>query len=338
MRRLTSLITILAALCLTEVALTTRIVTTGEGDDAHPVQASSRTFKLRHMYHYGRVGTLPTVELQHFDEHRTIQESLPPLTKFEVQIRGRDEYVEGSTRIEDSHQHQLQLESSRATPNISDKQTVVNLAKMTSDAYLFDPREPDWLNTSLGFNFTERFGWDEDGLRGHVFSTEDYSTIVVSFKGTTINPRDKLSGRDRVNDNRLFSCCCAAQNPYRLYGPVCNCPTGYYECDSGCLTSSLLRNDSYYDAALFVTKQVQRMYPAATFWVVGHSLGGSLASLVGLTLDIPSITFEAPPERLPARRIGLLSENSTAPANRATSYHFGNSADPVYLQRVPLDL
>ena len=218
------------------------------------------------------------------------------------------------------------------TPNTTDKETVVNLAKMTSDAYLFDPREPDWLNTSLGFNFTSRLPWKDDGLRGHVFSTEDYSIVVVSFKGTTIDPRDKLSGRDAINDNRLFSCCCRAQNSYR-YPPICDCATGYYQCNSNCLTTALLQNDSYYNAAMYVMGRIHNMYPNAAFWVVGHSLGGSLASLVGMTVNIPAVTFEAPPERLPAERMGLIPprHNMTAKGARAMAHHFGNTADPVYM-------
>ncbi|KAK5939574.1 hypothetical protein PMZ80_007953 [Knufia obscura] len=224
------------------------------------------------------------------------------------------------------------LEHATVRPNISDKETVVNLAKMTSDAYLFDPREPDWLNTTLGFNFTGRFGWKEDGLRAHVFTTEDYNTVVVAFKGTTLDPTNRISGRDAINDNRLFSCCCRAQNPYH-YPPVCDCPTGYYQCKSSCLTSSVLQNDSYYDAALDIMGRTQAMYPQATFWTVGHSLGGSLASLVGLTLNIPAVTFEAPPERLAAQRMGLVSSNhnTTIKAGRAIAHHFGNTADPVYM-------
>lgn len=220
----------------------------------------------------------------------------------------------------------------RPAPNTTDKETVVNLAKMTSDAYLFDPNEPDWLNTSLGFNFTSRLPWKDDGLRGHVFSTEDYGIVIVSFKGTTIDPRDKLAGRDAINDNKLFSCCCRAQNPYH-YKPVCNCSTGYYQCSSSCVTESLLQSDSYYDIAMYIMGRIQIMYPNATYWVVGHSLGGSLASLVGLTLNIPAVTFEAPPERLAAERIGLIpvDGSSTITSLRATAHHFGHTADPAYM-------
>ena len=215
-------------------------------------------------------------------------------------------------------------------PNISDKETVVNLAKMTSDAYLEDPNQPNWFNTSLGFNFTNRFGWDQDGLRGHIFTSEDNSMVVVSFKGTTIYPRGKLSERDRVNDVTMFSCCCGAQHPY-YYAPVCNCSTAAYECNSNCLTQASLQNDSYYDAAIYTMEQAFAAYPKSKFWVVGHSLGGAIAALIGLTYDIPAIAFEAPPERLPAERMGLIPVNGTAHYRKHHAYHIGNSADPVYM-------
>lgn len=237
--------------------------------------------------------------------------------------------VSGSSLNQDEHNQNFMDvsqfdEAADILPNTTDKDTVVNLAKMTSDAYIFDPREPGWWNTSLGFNFTRRFGWKDDGLRGHVFTTEDESIVVVAYKGTTIDPRDKLSGRDRVNDITLFSCCCGAQNPY-YYSPVCGCSTGHYTCNSTCLTSSLLQNDTYYNAAVLIMQKMRDRYPKATFWTVGHSLGGSLASLVGLTFNIPAVTYEAPPERLPAQRMGLVH------AKNSVTHHFGNTADPVFM-------
>ena len=78
-------------------------------------------------------------------------------------------------------------------------------------------------------------------------------------------------------------------------------------------------------------------YPNSTLLVVGHSLGGSLASLMGSTLNIPAVTFEAVPERIAAERIGLLpiQTNTMVPdpskTNRALAWHFGNTADPVYM-------
>ena len=54
-------------------------------------------------------------------------------------------------------------------PDVSDKETVLNLAKMSSDAYLLDDMAPDWFNLSAGFNLSSNFGWEDNQLRGHVF-------------------------------------------------------------------------------------------------------------------------------------------------------------------------
>jgi lipase ATG15 len=47
------------------------------------------------------------------------------------------------------------------------------------------------------------------------------------------------------------------------------------------------------------------MYPTADIWVIGHSLGGALAGLLGATFGVPVVAFEAPGERLAARRLHL---------------------------------
>lgn len=63
------------------------------------------------------------------------------------------------------------------------------------------------------------------------------------------------------------------------------------------------------------------LYPSANIWLVGHSLGGSLASLLGATFGLPAIAFEAPGERLAAQRLHLplpppvSSPNSTSPSS-----------------------
>ena len=54
-------------------------------------------------------------------------------------------------------------------------------------------------------------------------------------------------------------------------------------------------------------KNITMMYPNANIWVIGHSLGGSLASLLGITFGVPVVTFEPPGERMAAQRLHLPS-------------------------------
>lgn len=69
-------------------------------------------------------------------------------------------------------------------PNVTDKQTVLNLAVMASDAYVPGSDDPAWLNLTGGFNRSQNFGFQSDGIRGHVFADQDNTTIVIAIKGT----------------------------------------------------------------------------------------------------------------------------------------------------------
>lgn len=70
-----------------------------------------------------------------------------------------------------------------AGPNISDKRTVITFAKMAANAYYLDPSDSNWRDVKGGFNYTDDFGWEADGLRGHIFADEKNSTVVIGLKG-----------------------------------------------------------------------------------------------------------------------------------------------------------
>lgn len=42
-------------------------------------------------------------------------------------------------------------------------------------------------------------------------------------------------------------------------------------------------------------------------WIIGHSLGGALAGLLGVTFGVPAVAFESPGERMASRRLHLPS-------------------------------
>lgn len=68
-------------------------------------------------------------------------------------------------------------------------------------------------------------------------------------------------------------------------------------------------------------------YPEATIWLTGHSLGGALASLVGQTFLVPTVTFEIPGDSLASRRLHL----PHPPGVHLPLWHFGHTADPIFV-------
>src|SRR5882757_5342745 len=55
------------------------------------------------------------------------------------------------------------------------------------------------------------------------------------------------------------------------------------------------------------TEDITSLYPNANSWVIGHSLGGLLASLLGVTFGVPVLAFEGPGERMATQRSHLPS-------------------------------
>ncbi|OBZ75755.1 putative lipase ATG15 [Grifola frondosa] len=202
------------------------------------------------------------------------------------------------------------------------------LAKMTNNAYA-EPWDKDWYDLGPDWNNTYPFGWgpDADGLRGHVFATPDNSTVMISIKGTSANwlfgGGGPTVGKDKLNDNLLFSCCCARVGP--TWRTVCGCYQGGYKCDQNCVEQSLSEESVFYSVGTNLYNNVTYMYPDANIWIIGRTfLGGSLASLLGATFGTPVVTFEAPGENLAARRLHLPS-----PPSMQHITHVLHTADPI---------
>ncbi|QRV75775.1 Lipase (class 3) [Ceratobasidium sp. AG-Ba] len=210
-------------------------------------------------------------------------------------------------------------------PAIDKRETLLTLAKMTNNAY-FHKNERGWYD--LGGNWTSdhNIGWDPevDGFRGHVFLSADNSTVVLSIKGTSagVFGGTRTIEKDRLNDNLLFSCCCAKVD--WTWGGVCGCYSGGNRCDQSCLEESLADESLFYHVGINLYNNLTFMYPDAQIWITGHSLGGALASLIGLTFGAPVVAFEAVPERLAAQRLHLPMPPSTQHIT-----HVYNNADPI---------
>ena len=203
-----------------------------------------------------------------------------------------------------------------ASPDVADVTTLSTLAKMSSNAYSTSQDE-GWYDLSSNdtsrpsYNLSSSFGWEEDGIRGHVFSSGPANeTIVIALKGTSAFVGGGRTGRnDKLNDNLLFSCCCARID--WTWSPVCDCyngtssKSGDQRCNLTCLEDALIEKSVYYPTATDLFNNITDMYPRSQIWLTGHSLGGSLAALLGVTFGIPTVTFEAPGDLLPAKRLHL---------------------------------
>lgn len=222
-----------------------------------------------------------------------------------------------------------------SAPDIEDRHTLSQLARMTANAYQL-PGHKNWydLDPSWNVNTSFPFGWDddEDGFRGHVFTSRDNSTIVLSIKGTTL--QGPTSKKDKLNDNILFSCCCARVDFSWVFSTVCDCYSWsalHRRCDNTCLSTALIEDSLFYSTGVKLVKDLIFLYPSADIWLVGHSLGGSLASLLGSTFGFPAVAFEAPGEQMAANRLHLPLPppigNSPRPPVPIT--HVYHNADPI---------
>jgi lipase ATG15 len=221
-------------------------------------------------------------------------------------------------------------------PNITDKETILSLARMASNAYVIKPHTGDWVDVGGGFNYTEDFGWENDGLRGHIFADTQNKTVVIGLKGTSPAVFDgaDTTGNDKLNDN-LFGSCCCGQGGQPMWKQVCDCQTSAFTCNSTCLVKNLRNKAHYYQAAQELYHNVTELYPNADIWLTGHSLGGVVTSLLGLTFGLPTVTFETFPEALAASRLGLPTPPGYHIGNHKERphtgiYHFGHTADPIY--------
>ncbi|KAK9466244.1 Alpha/Beta hydrolase protein [Lipomyces arxii] len=216
-------------------------------------------------------------------------------------------------------------------PNVTDVETLTALAKMTADAYVNVPETGNWVDVGLPYNESSGFGWDRTGVRGHVFADDTNSTVIIAIKGTSaamLDSDSETSGNDKVNDNLLFSCCCARIS--RLWSTVCDCYESGYKCSQSCIEDALYGEDKYYRALLDLYKNTTELYPDANIWATGHSLGGAMASLLGRTFGLPTVAFEAPAEKLAAKRLHLPFP-PVADGESELIWHFGNTADPVFM-------
>jgi lipase ATG15 len=319
-----------------------------------------KDFSLRHIFHHG------TYQYPHLHRRRDVPENAAiwtaedhdaaaarePMPRLRVKAQTMSierladrsrEAIDGMLEWGRAKGRAVQLAAEdwtvddMAGPNVTDRETVLSFARMASNAYILEPNTGEWEDVGGGFNYTEDFGWESDGLRGHIFADTENSTVVIGLKGTSPAMFDgsETTTNDKINDNLFFSCCCGQGGQY-LWRQVCDCQTSAYTCNSTCLVTALREKNRYYYAAQDLYHNVTALYPHAEIWMAGHSLGGAVASFLSLTFGHPAVTFEAVPEAMPASRLGLPVPpghqiGSLQQRKLTGGFHFGHTADPIYM-------
>ena len=196
-------------------------------------------------------------------------------------------------------------------PDMTNKTLLLSVAELASNAYhMPDIRNSTtWRNTTEMWYYEYSYGWEVDGLRGHVFRNVVENTIVFSVKGTSLN-----SKKDKESANMICSCNCC-------FG---NC-TG--ECDEQRLKQGL--PNMYFMLLISAYEDAMERYPGYTFWFTGHSMGAVVAALAGVKTCNPVIGFSAPGEQMFADRIELNHDCPSEPF--PPIYHVGYYKDPIYV-------
>lgn len=324
-----------------------------------PSTTTNRDFSLRHVFHHGTYkypqlhrrldvpehAAIWTAEDQHAPEREPmprLRVKAQPMSIQRLADRSKDA-IEGMLEWGRMKGRAVHLAADDWTiddipgPNVTDRETVLSFARMASNAYILEPNTGEWEDVGGGFNYTEDFGWESDGLRGHIFADTENATVVIGLKGTSPAMFDgsETTTNDKINDNLFFSCCCGQGGQY-LWRQVCDCQTAAYTCNSTCLVTALREKNRYYYAAMDLYHNVTALYPDAEIWMAGHSLGGAVSSFLSLTFGHPAVTFEAVPEAMPASRLGLPvppgHQIGTLQQRKMTGgFHFGHTADPIYM-------
>ncbi|KAJ7707369.1 alpha/beta-hydrolase [Mycena rosella] len=260
-------------------------------------------------------------ENAHTVQTRTIRTFKPPSFALHAQARAQSMRF-GQSLLQDFPWEEEEIPA----PDVEDRNTLLELAKMSNNAYV-DPDDPAWYELGANWTVSYPFGWepDADGFRGHVFATPDNATVVLALKGTSsgfLGGGGPTAKKDKLNDNLLFSCCCAYVN-FR-WTPVCDCYRGGWTCQADCVEESLIDDSLFYPIGTNLYNNLTYMYPNADVWIIGHSLGGALASLLGATFGSPVVAFESPGEKMAAGRLHLPSPPSTQHIT-----HVYHTADPI---------
>ena len=151
-----------------------------------PTPQGSHTFTLKHIFHRGTYQypdlhkrfDIPAGSQNAFAFEDDVQiETVPPQLQvksenYEIQRLADRSWASVAKHLDYSsltgvpvplHESAWTMEDVPG-PDTTDKDTVINLAYMAANAYVPKAYEGEWTNVSLGYNYSQPFGWEGDGI------------------------------------------------------------------------------------------------------------------------------------------------------------------------------
>lgn len=212
---------------------------------------------------------------------------------------------------------------------------VYDLAVMSNNVYTY-LNHSRWIDLP-NYNVND-ITIDNNTVKSFLFYNNEMN--IISFKGTTTifglqegtftNAVDhsksnilSSSYNDRFNDNLYFSCCFYKES--NLYKSLCNPSTleSNKSCSKNCYNNSISFNLNYINLAKDIVEKVKNNIDFNNVVFTGHSLGGTIATMMGILYNKTSIAFQSPSDKHYLDLIGLKAHENT--------FHFGHNTDPIFL-------
>ncbi len=196
--------------------------------------------------------------------------------------------------------------------------TVLQMAMMSYNTY----SDGYWYDVEL--NQTIDLTNQQQQVHAFLFSDVSKQVNVVAIKGTSafFQPSTR---QDKFNDNLYFSCCFHKETTIGC--DVEDNPLLANICSSKCYKESLNFPDNYISKTIGIIEQLHKVIDFSNSLVAftGHSLGGALATFMGIEYSKQVITFQAPGEL----HYLQLAKNVYR-TDYPNVYHFGHDADVIF--------
>ena len=207
-------------------------------------------------------------------------------------------------------------------------QNIFNLARMAQNVYEDEPG-------NIIYNNTKDISITEDSLKAFLYSNDDKSINIIAIKGTSTiisNYEDEILNyssvyNDRFNDNLFFSCCFYEES--NMYNQTCKQDMSFNKiCKKKCFEESVNYPNNYMTIGIKMMNSLMKEIDLEKSKVIitGHSLGGGVATMLGIIYNKTVVTFQTPGEKHYIDLLGIKYDESIL----NNIYHIGHNADPIF--------